>query len=387
MKTLILWIDAFRYDYLSEDVTPFLFSLVTRFGSGSLEPVFGYTSIGASFFTGLSPDKHDQLAIYRYGNKPIRNWLLNFLPPSLGNIYFNLFRYLKQDDNPVYLIPYKYAKHFSLSQNKYYHHPDALPVKTIFDVFRDQGISFLLYNWPLLADSDGTRLTLNTKANDEERTSTFIRLLKKQHDVYILHLWDIDKYGHHYGPGSPELTAKIREQDELIRIIVAEFSLASDNIVIWSDHGMLNVHKHLNIESKLPRFRDGYIYFLDSTMARFWFFNEGKRDEIIRILDDIGYGHRLTDDEKKGFRIDFGHTRYGEEIFVVNPGVLLYPNFFQKQPVKGMHGYDLSDRGEWGFFIVNHKTKPSGTVMDLLPTILQMMHIDVEQGEGQNLLI
>jgi hypothetical protein len=52
-----------------------------------------------------------------------------------------------------------------------------------------------------------------------------------------------------------------------------------------------------------------------------------------------------------------------------------------------MHGYDLSDTGEWGFFLINRKTKSTGEVVDLLPTILQMMNYGVTQWDGQSLTI
>ncbi len=387
MKTLILWLDAFRYDYLNEEDTPFLYSMSQQFGAGKLKPVFGYSSIGASFYTGLYPNRHDQLTIYRYGQEPIRDWLLGCLPPKLGSIYFNLRRYLFRQDNPVPLVPYRYSKHFSLSQNRYYHHPEALPVRTVFDMFGDEGISFLLYNWPVMASDKRTRLTPTTRSTDSDRTATFLRSLKHDCDVCFMHLWDLDKYGHHYGLGSPELAGKIREQDDLARQIVSRFSSETDQILIWSDHGMLDVRGVLDLPSKLPQFGDGYLYFLDSTLARFWFFDDRKRDEVVSLLNGIEHGHLLTDEEKKHFHIDFAHSENGEEIFLADPGILLLPNFFQNQPTKGMHGYDLSDEGEWGFFLANRNTRSNAETVDLLPTILDMMGLEMKELDGRTMLV
>ncbi|MFC1944522.1 alkaline phosphatase family protein [Chloroflexota bacterium] len=387
MKTLVLWLDAFRKDYLTEKDTPFLFSLAKRFGVGILKPVFGYSSIGASFYTGLYPERHDQLTVYRYGKQPIRDWPLRYLPANLGSLYFNLHRYLRGHDNPVPLVPYRYLKHFSISLKAYYHHPNALPVRTIFDTLRDSGVGFAVYNWPVLASDSTTRLTLRTKSNDKDRTATFLHQSKQEGRVYFMHLWDLDKYGHIYGPGTPELTCKICEQDDLVRQLVGQFSLEEDNILVWSDHGMLNVEMTLDLESKLPPFSVGYLYFLDSTLARFWFFDDRKKEEVMAILKGIEHGHVLSEEEKRQFHINLAHNENGEEIFLADPGVMLLPNFFQKHPVKGMHGYDLSQIDECGIFLANRLLQSKGETVDLMPTIMDMLGIETKELGGQTLFV
>lgn len=387
MKTLILWLDAFRHDYLNEKDTPFLYSIVSQFELGHLKPVFGYSSIGASFFTGVYPYRHDQFTIYCRGDKLINNRLLGILPVGLRSYYYNFNRYLKGEDFFIPLISYKYSRNFQISQNRYYHNNGALPVKTLFNVLNEKGLKFVAYNWPLIATNDGSRLSIITGADDRAKTKKFIELCKKDYDVYFMHLWDLDKYGHIYGPISENLKTIIREQDKMVEKIINNFSIENDNILIWSDHGMLEVKNTIDMSSILPEFGDEYLYFLDSTLARFWFFNDGKRKEVIDILNNIRCGHILSDSEKDKFNINFGHNRYGEEIFLADPGNLIVPNFFQDRPIKGMHGYDLSEKNEWGMFIANKRHKEEGTVVDMFPTIMEMMNIDYgEIVDGKSLI-
>ena len=389
MKTLVLWLDAIRLDYISKENMPFLSSIGKEFTICNLKPVFGYSSNLASFFTGVYPNKHDQFTLYYYNKdkKPLNNLLLKYLPKSLASYYYNLYRYSKGNDFFAPLIPYKYSKFFSLSIDKYYHKNNTLRVKTIFEVFKENKLKYILYNWPLIAKNKGSKLTFFTKSNDRGRVDKFLRLYKRDYDVYFLHLWDLDKYGHIFGPDTNKLKFKIREQDRLARRVIENFSLDHDNIIIWSDHGMLDIKKTLDLPTILPKFGKGYIYFLDSTLARFWFFNEKKRKEVMEILNQIEYGHILSANEKRKFKINFSHNLYGDEIFLVDPGVLLCPNFFQKKSIKGMHGYDLSDKNEHTFYLINRKTKSKGEIIDLFPTILECMNIQYENEiDGESLL-
>jgi predicted AlkP superfamily pyrophosphatase or phosphodiesterase len=389
VKTLILWLDAFRKDYISEERTPYLHSLIEEFNNGDLKPVLGYNSIGASFFTGSYPEKHDQFTIYCYDEKPNDLWFLKFIPNRLRSYFLNSYRYLFQgNDFFVPSISWKYYKYFTISQSRYYHHDHALKTKTIFNIFRENHVRFLVYNWPLTITDKCSKLSLLTKPNDRDRTNKFLELCKKNYDAYFLHLWDLDKYGHMFGPNSKKLRKKIKEEDEFVKKILSNFSLDEDNILIWSDHGMLPVKKTLDLKSLLPKFGDGYLYFLDSAMARFWFFDQNKRKKVIEILHKIKDGYLLSKQQIRDYKIDFQDNKYGDEIFLVNPGVLIMPNFFQEKPIKGMHGYDLSDKGEWGFFIINKKSKEEGVIIDLFPTILELMNIEIEnETDGKSLLL
>lgn len=350
MKTLILWIDAINKNFITEETMPFLSNLVEKYGVGELKQSFGYTSIAASFYTGLHPNKHNQFTLYKRG----RSGLLKVLPKKIASF---------------------------LSQKRYYRE-NSLGVKSIFDYLRENNLRFLYYNWPIIV-SDKIRLSFN-RNNDKSKVDKFLKLCKRDYDIYFLHLWDMDKCGHKYGTNSLNYKLKLREQDYLIKKVLSKFDLENDNIVIWSDHGMVNVNKTLDLESQLPN-KKGYSYFLDSTMGRFWFENEKIKEEILDILKKVEDGHLLTEKEKKDWHIDL-LKGYGDKIFLVNPGVIIIPNFFQNNMARGMHGYNLSNKNELGIFIINKKVKNKGEMVDLLPTILDLIKIKYNKLDGKSLL-
>lgn len=378
MKTLILWLDACRFDYISQ--MPFLSSLTRKGNFGYLKPVLGFNSVLASFMTGLYPNRHGQFTAYCLDSrrdKIGRDKILKILPNFIAPYYFNLKRYFQGKDFPVPFVNYKYSKNFNVAQEIFYHHRNLSKARNFLDILDDNKLGFIFYNWPFIYKNKGkTKLQFSLENNDKNRVKKFINLIKNNDfDVYFLHLWDLDKYGHQFGPKSSQVVRKLKQEDELVRKIFKKFSWTKDNIIIWSDHGMLPVNKTVNIIDKLP-ISSKYKFFIDSTVARFWFDNSQIKSKIFDILDSFSsFGHILSLGEKNKFKINFSNNKFGEEIFLANSGVLILPNFFQDKPIKGMHGYDLSDKNEWGIVISNCFPVNNLEVVDLLPNILRTLNI------------
>jgi predicted AlkP superfamily pyrophosphatase or phosphodiesterase len=377
-KTLILWIDACRYDYIRQ--MPFLSSLAQKGNFSYLKPVFGYNSILASFMTGLYPVSHGQFTAYCLDDtkpKVGQDRILKFLPDFIASYYFNLRRYLQRNDFFVPYVPYKYSKNFNIAQDKFYHHPNLYLTKTLLDILDDNKLKFIFYNWPFIYKNKGsTELIPSFRNKDVCRVKYFCKSInKKDFDVYFLHLWDLDKYGHQLGPDFHQMAGKLKEEDKLIKEVLKNFSWEKDNIIIWSDHGMLPLVRSIDIMSRLP-ISSQYSFFIDSTMVRFWFNDSQIKNQVLDILNKFSsYGHLLSEEEKDSFKINFSDTKFGEEIFLVNPGVLILPNFFQQNLIKGMHGYNLSDKNEWGIYISNCSIVDKIEVVNLLSIILRILNI------------
>jgi len=83
-----------------------------------------------------------------------------------------------------------------------------------------------------------------------------------------------------------------------------------------------------------------YLPFYDSTMARFWFWNDRAKTALTSHLQSLTCGHILTDYERREFGVDFPDMRHGEIIFLMNPGCLIVPSYLGKGTLAGMHGFD-----------------------------------------------
>jgi hypothetical protein len=199
----------------------------------------------------------------------------------------------------------------------------------------------------------------------------------KSYDLYIIHIGELDALGHRYGP-HPELFREcLREIDSWIRTTyeTAKQQSLVCNFIITSDHGMVDVKETVDIENEFRRMPlkapKDYLYFLDSTMARFWFFNEKARTLIEEMLEKIPKGHILSQEEKQRLHINLDNDAYGELLFWIDKGYLIFPNFFQSitsERTRGMHGY-VND--EDGALIVYSDEKNMRKIMtkDVVPLV------------------
>jgi predicted AlkP superfamily pyrophosphatase or phosphodiesterase len=361
-KTIFIWIDALREDYLQK--MPFLNSLCKKYDSGILIPPMGYRTL-IDFYTGENATVHNQFAAYGYSGKDLKkyNLLKKIVPNKYFYIFLNLIRYYKKQ-SLIQGINLNYINFFEPSNNKNYYLTDSLSVQTIFDDYRKKNKKFLIYDWPQIITNKKNYLDFNFR-DDKKKIQKFLRLLKKDEDIYFVHLLDLDKIGHEFGPESNEMNKSLINEDNYVREILSKFDIKEDNFLIFSDHGMINVKETCDLKSILPEFNKGYIYFLDSTMARFWFFNEQIKKQVLDLLKNSKEGHLLTKEEKSKYNLNFKNNFYGDEIFLMNPGILILPNFFQDKPVKGAHGYDISDKNEKTVFITNIKSKDKLQIKDL----------------------
>lgn len=139
----------------------------------------------------------------------------------------------------------------------------------------------------------------------------------------------LDQLGHAYGTESVEIREAIKKIDD-------EISLMNFDL-IFSDHGMISVTDLVRV----PITKD---FFIDSDMARYWGSEEELRE--VRKKLPLQFGKIISWDK-----------RYGQLIFLANTGVLIFPNFWNKFPVKAMHGYDGKHPDMKAFYLLKKEGK------------------------------
>ena len=145
---------------------------------------------------------------------------------------------------------------------------------------------------------------------------------------------------------------------------------------------MLPVTGVVDVGAIIPPFGEGYVYFLDSTMARFWFHDDRVRQTVLDALTNADFGRLIGDDELRRQHAFFPDRRFGEVIFMINPGLVIAPDFYRGAPPRGMHTYDLSNHGghEFGVVMANRSLEPSLRAIDLLPTMASLMNVPLRSG-------
>jgi hypothetical protein len=161
----------------------------------------------------------------------------------------------------------------------------------------------------------------------------------------FLYMADLDGALHQVGKDDPSISARMVRYEERLRevLAVARKRYGEVRLTVISDHGMAYVSQSFDLQAALAplplKFGRDYVAAYDSTMARFWL----RSDAAARLLPDaiaeLPGGHLMTDAELAALGCDFPGRRYGELIFLMNPGNLIVPSHMGLKPICGMHGY------------------------------------------------
>ena len=361
MKTLILYIDALGYNLISKENTPFLYKFGKENSLIKLKTLLGYTGIENAFISGKNPNETGVWTEFIY-KKNFLGKILKFIPlsNSILSYPYALLSYIKGNTflSKLHNIPRKYFDVFSSSVT------EGLWKREYF-----QNKTFVYYGWPFFVVNNKVKLDF-VKRNDEYKVRKFIKSFNNNIDLYFIHTVDLDKTLHESGLNHKNSIEELKKQDNYSNLIVSEFQskFKDSKIIIWSDHGFINIKDFINIKEIALKFNVDY--FLDSTLARFWFKDENTKKELINELSKIKNGKILNLKDKDFYNIPLG-KEYGELLFAANPGFLILPNFYQgNKPLKGMHGYMPDKANLDAFLIINRKiNKKSLNMSEVLPLL------------------
>jgi predicted AlkP superfamily pyrophosphatase or phosphodiesterase len=399
MPTVFLLLDAFRSDYLSEETTPFLSECASKGRHYvSVEPSLGYCE-RAEILTGLSSKEAGFFSAVGFdpNNSPYKRikmlkildcfenillLFLKFFPITLSAKIQKKFRKIVQRyfmwcgvHMPPFLIPFKWLKYFALTEDRLDHRSaDAFSVPSILTLLNSQGKeffydSFTALGFPAPYSSDQDRLDAVAK-----------NLTYEQKELYLVYISAPDAYGHLYGPDALEFKEKLNDMDNNLKKFVEECVELSPNtkFIFVGDHGMMTVKQKFNAEREIKtllkraRLKLGIdvIYFLDSTSVRLWSLSQKAQTKLAEILPAADkfhdYGTWMNSELSNEIEIAWPDPRYGEHLWVANPGVLVFPDFFHRfKPQKGMHGYDVKLKESKGTCILWSKDIANETIPDI----------------------
>ena len=141
-----------------------------------------------------------------------------------------------------------------------------------------------------------------------------------------------------------------------------------------------------DIEELGLRMPDDYLAVYDSTMARFWFFSDIARQKIIDRLAALACGRVLTNDERETLGVRFGDRRYGDLVFLLDPGWLLSSSDFNAPGwlPSGMHGYHPDDLYSDAIFLSNQEPPvPMRTIADAYSCMARAAGLHDRRAEAQ----
>ena len=242
---------------------------------------------------------------------------------------------------------------------------------SIFDRLVERKIPYKAYSYHRGTDEEILR---RARRDIEARAASF----------FFIYLCELDGFLHMHCDDEHKIEEKLnwyaaglRQVFEAARKVDAEATFT-----ITSDHGMTPIRRHFDLLEGIEALRfampEDYLAVYDSTMARFWFFNDRARQEIVQCLQAMTCGRILPDDDLRQMGILFPDRRFGEVIFLLQPGWLISRSDFNGAGwmPSGMHGYHPDDASSDAVFLSNRQ--PPG-VLQTLADVYPCMEAAAEQ--------
>jgi hypothetical protein len=369
-RSIFILIDALGWEKVREmDFLPEL--AATRTG---LRAVLGYSgACQSALFSGKMPSVTGRWLMYYFTERSQIFGITRFLkslPPwvrSRGRLRRWLRSYVARRVDGyfgLYHVPMEAFPYLDLSEREDLYAPGGLaPSRGIFDDLSDNGIPYSVWTW---------------RVAEEESLQSLIRELEEDRKWFYLVYWTkLDALMHQNGTRADAVDERIRWYENAIRRVMDVASRAGDTrVFVFSDHGMIDTRGTTDVMDAIGRlgFEPGEDYraFYDSTMARFTFRNTEARRAILDVLEKTDGGRLLSDEELEALGVLYPDHRYGEAIFLTDPGILITPSFMGPSPPKAMHGFHPDCPESDAHLISNVDVgRPVNSILDLYSVMKQ----------------
>ncbi|MBC7981049.1 MAG: alkaline phosphatase family protein [Armatimonadetes bacterium] len=376
---LFIMVDACGWEIIKND--PFAKSFAPH--RRRLESVFGYSSTCVpSILSGRWPVEHRNWCYFVYDprNSPFKSLrLLRWLPKAITSrriVRRLLTKAVKRQLNfrgyfDLYNIPFKYISLYDFTEKKSPLKPGGMNRgPNIFDFLTRRHIPYFVSE-PDLSERENLDI-LKGKVSSESI------------DFAFMYWPGLDGLLHSVGNESPEVPAKLRHYEKWIQELLdhVKYHYREVHLYVFSDHGMANCDEYLDLRSKIDalpvQMEKDYAVVYDSTMARFWFFNERARQAISAALKTVPQGRILPDSELAAMKALFEDRYFGELIFLVKEGVLIVPSHMGERPIRAMHGYHPTDKHSYAALLTNQTELP--VQVNAIPEIFKLMTLESEQA-------
>ena len=338
--SMVIFIDALGWEVLKgrkflEDEMPYRQKLRSTFGFSS--------ACVPSILTGRTPSEHLHWSYFFYNKEtsPFRalkplSWLPNFLTER-GRVRHLISRVVGRVLGftgyfQLYNLPFKHAGLFDHCEKNDIFKPGGMNRgDNIFDLLERNNVPYHVSDWH--EDEESNLLACEQAIVNDDIEFAF------------LYMASMDGLLHQVGKESDQVDTKLAWYEDKLRDLLSTAREHSDDVRVFicSDHGMATVKQDIDMMSEIEalplEYGTDYVSVYDSTMARFWFMNDDAETSIRSKLDTLDYGKALSKQELQALGCDFEGDRFGELIFLLDPGSIIVPSHMGLNTITGMHGY------------------------------------------------
>ena len=356
---IFLFVDALGWKIINDH--QFMVDLLPYRKQISMQ--FGYSSSAIpTILSGKTPSNHGHLGLFCFNpkNSPFSllsklSWL--FFPNSFwnrGRIRHHLSKILKKIYGftgyfQLYRMPLWKLKYMDYCEKKNLFVAQGMDnIDNLHDVLTAKKLNFHISDWHL---SDSENFIAAQKAIEEGKNFLFVYTASFDG---LLHdkVNDYDAVNKKLQEIALQVNSLYNKAKEYANIV---------NFTIFSDHGMTPLTTTVDIMSKLENsnlvFGKDYGACFDSTMARFYYLTQESKDIIHQIVEAYP-GHFLSKEEEIQNDIYRSDRLFGDEIFLLNPGIQIVPSDMGGIPLNGMHGFAIDDIHSFAAIMSNQEIPP-----------------------------
>ena len=377
---LFIFIDSFGHELIKKHGL----LLPETIHNKPLRMQFGYSATAIpSILTGQKPSTHGQFTFfYRSTNgfsifkffdtiwfKAIPKFISNrrrfrVLLSRILKRYFKINGYFD-----LYSVPFDRLKYFDYSEKKDLFDSNAFEsTKNLKDLLLENNISHFISDW--------------RKSEDENFTDLKNVVTNEAPSFIFAYFAGLDGVQHMYTKDGKETLDKLEyyRKNILNLLNITKEKYSDVEFAIFSDHGMTSLEKEVNIKPLLEesglKFGEDYLSFIDSTMLRIWYLNNHSKELLRKRIEAENIpGRFLSIEEMKKWGVYFEDGKYGDDIFLVDPGVQLNPSDMGNMALPGMHGYDPSDKDSDAVWMSNfYPEKDPVEVKDIFDCMLEKIN-------------
>jgi hypothetical protein len=315
----------------------------------AVEMQFGYSCTAIpTILTGQTPAVHGHLAFYDFApaKSPFKGlkFLAKLLRPksfwNRGRVRHWLSKAVKRRCGftgyfQLYGVPFERLPFLDYCEKRDLFVPGGIDgVPNLADAWTAQGRRWHISDWRKSEDE-----------NFREAADLFRRGAVDRAFVYSA---AFDALQHDNVGRDEVLAPKVARYAESVRALHAALVEGGRpfELTVFSDHGMTPLRGTQDAPAALEKtglaWGKDYASSIDSTMARFWWLAPGAEGKVRAAFAGF-HGHWLTEEEMRHHGIWREDRKFGDAIFLADPGVQFVPGDMGSKPLNGMHGFAPED--------------------------------------------
>jgi hypothetical protein len=320
-KTLLCFIDGFDFNRINPENTPFMSRSISKYPYARITSP-PTTDHMPTILTGKHLHEHKIFHVILKTDSSRTNVfkrLYELLPDSVTTT-LQCFLYLISNSYELPRIPPKRRKQFRIVRTKSFRQKNnfnaMLKINNIETIFNYIGKEKCSYFHTTTSNLEKKFLS---KVGRGDHVLEFLEI----YSLDLVHQWNMNK---------PAIVDNFyRDTDLFLNNLNEKCNKNGVTLILLSDHGQDEIIGTIDILNSLKNSglqEDDYSYFIQASMARFWFHNNFARNSALKVFEDINTISSFTWQELDKFNIAFPDSRYGEVFCMTKPGYIFFPDDF-----------------------------------------------------------